>query len=127
MSPKPSPPVQSAASTSAAEDEDVVFQLSKQELLGLQIQALLDASDDVDITADVAEELLSCLPTPDEDEDEDTPADERDDAAGPCPTPFEAQKELGTEETIEIIAKNGNVDIWDIFDPYNKGQSSLAL
>ncbi|KAH6916098.1 histone deacetylase [Coprinopsis sp. MPI-PUGE-AT-0042] len=90
MSPKASPPAQSG------EDEEVVFHLSKQELLGLQIQALLDASDDVDITADVAEELLGCLPDASEEGADDAPGE-----GGEKPNSSQSpdnQDEVGAEE-----------------------------
>ncbi|KAH6910039.1 histone deacetylase [Coprinopsis sp. MPI-PUGE-AT-0042] len=116
MSPKASPPAQSG------KDEEFVFHLSKQELLGLQIQALLDASDDVDITADVAEELLGCLPDASEEDADGAPGE-----GGEKPNssrPPDSQDEVDGDDTIELIAKNGNVDIWDIFDPYNRAEEA---
>jgi hypothetical protein len=120
MSPKESPSAQSE------EEEQVVFQLSKQELLGLQVQALLDASDDVDITADVAEELLACLPDASGQDTGDNPGEggEKENSSQP---PESQDETMGDEDTIELVAKDGNVDIWDIFDPYNRGYILIIL
>ncbi|KAG2011370.1 hst3 protein [Coprinopsis cinerea AmutBmut pab1-1] len=117
MSSKPTPPA-----TVAEQEETTTFNISKQELLGLQIQALLDASDDVDLTPEVAQELLSCLQSADDGDSANE--DGVVDPVADDEPPQESQEEVPEEPYVDIVTRNGEVDIWSIFDPFDKAEDS---
>jgi NAD-dependent histone deacetylase SIR2 len=99
------------------EAEDIVngtvtFRISKRELLSLQIRAFLDASDEVDLTAEVAEDLLQSMPSDDENEETEEEQDGQNE-----------KEEDEDMDGIEITAKDGEISFSTVFNPNNAGMS----
>ncbi|TFK17553.1 SIR2-domain-containing protein [Coprinopsis marcescibilis] len=107
--------------TTPVDRDAVTFHLTKRELLALQIQALVDAAEDVDLSPEVAEELFSCMPS-EEAEDEDTPGDISPQLDSKKPPPD--SQDADDEEGVDIVATNGEVDLWSIVDPFDKATDS---
>jgi NAD-dependent histone deacetylase SIR2 len=93
----------------------LTFRISRKELLSLQIRALLDASDEVDLSAEVAEDLLQSLPTDsnilggscEHDGEEGDNHHDRE---------YVAQEE-NEEDGVEITAADGEISLSSVFHP----------
>ncbi|KAJ2911871.1 hypothetical protein MD484_g8544, partial [Candolleomyces efflorescens] len=86
----------------------VTFRISKKELLSLQIRAFLDASDEVDLTPEVAEDLLQSIPQDDENEDIENEQDGQSD-----------DDEDEDMDGVEVTAKDGEISFSTVFNPNN--------
>ncbi|KAJ3529232.1 hypothetical protein NMY22_g9076 [Coprinellus aureogranulatus] len=100
------------------QDDDLngtlTFRISKKELLSLQIRALLDASDEVDLSADVAEDLLKSLPLENEAGDGSSSGSAHDDQLRENGGQGEHDEEV---EGVEITATDGEISFMSVFKP----------
>lgn len=93
----------------------LTFRISRKELLSLQIRALLDASDEVDLSAEVAEDLLQSLPT---DSDILGGSCEHDGEEGDNHHDHEHDAQEDDEEDgVEITATDGEISLSSVFHP----------
>ncbi|KAJ2930536.1 hypothetical protein H1R20_g6553, partial [Candolleomyces eurysporus] len=89
-------------------DGIVTFRISKRELLSLQIRAFLDASDEVDLTTEVADDLLQTMPPDDENAENEEEQNVQND-----------EDEDEDMDSVEITAKDGEIAFSSVFNPNN--------
>ena len=101
----------------------LTFRISRKELLSLQIRALLDASDEVDLSAEVAEDLLQSLPM---DSDILGGCCEHDGQEGDDHHDHKRAEQEGNdddedgdedEDGVSITATNGEISLSSVFQP----------
>lgn len=121
----------SRAPSGSPEQDDVTrgtvsFQITRKEHLSLQIRALLDASDEVDLSAEVAEDLFQSLPPGAEGDDCGCPHD--DEEGGEDHEHHDHGEEQHAEDEDEdmedgpeVIAVDGEIVVSSVFRPKNPG------
>lgn len=111
--PSPSPGEQANGDQQDDINGTLTFRISRKELLSLQIRALLDASEEVDISPEVAEELLQSLPSDEGDggccaHGEDGGDEHREHE-------HTEQHEDELEDGVEITATDGEISFLSVF------------
>lgn len=94
----------------------LTFTISRKELLSLQIRSLLDASDEVDLSAEVAEDLLQSLPS-DSEEGACCAHDGAEDDESYVHEHAEQNDEDEDEDGVDITAIDGEISFSSIFKP----------
>lgn len=108
------------------------IRISKKQQLVSQLQFFLEASDEVDLTEEAAEELLLCLPREDDDGDDDH---DHDDAGHAVKGNEEKKKKeeeemevLNEENSVEVLeSANGELNIFSLFRAGTPGSFGQIL